>query len=185
MDVDPDTALKVGWPNLKYARVERERRWLCENLPVDRIVGSSSISDLYVRKTHLRVRAARSLGSGAVVFKLTRKADIAPAKRLVTTTYLSALEYELLSQLPGDRLEKVRHSLRCPDGSCVSVDVFSGALKRLRLIELEFESDAAMEAYPSPDVAGAEVTADRRYSGAELARHGIPNGGSILEAKRR
>jgi CYTH domain-containing protein len=171
----PDDAAALGWPNLKYVQIERERRWLCKEVPWPWVIGSSFISDLYVSETQLRVRAVRDLSTDEVVFKLTRKGDLAPSKRLITTIYLANEEHELLSQLPGRRLTKIRHSVQCPDGTTASVDVFSGALVHLVMAEWEFETDHAMEAYQPPSFVGPEVTNDRRYSGGHLAGHGTPS----------
>jgi CYTH domain-containing protein len=170
-----DDADALGWPKLKYAQIERERRWLCSQVPWQWVVGSSSISDLYVSETQLRVREVRDLSTDAVLFKLARKADINPSKRLITTIYLAKEEHDLLSQLPGKTLSKVRHAVRCPDGTSASVDVFSGDLEHLIMVEWEFETDEAMEAYQPPSIVGPEVTDDLRYSGGHLARHGMPS----------
>lgn len=170
-----DDAAAVGWPKLKYAQIERERRWLCNEVPWLWVIGSSSISDLYVSETQLRVRTVRDLSTDEAVFKLTRKGDLAPSKRLITTIYLANEEHELLSQLPGRRLRKIRHAVRCPDGTTASVDVFSGALQHLVMAEWEFETDEAMEAYQPPSFVGPEVTIDPRYTGGHLARHGLPS----------
>ena len=37
MDIDRQTATALGFPKLKYAFVERERRWLCREVPRDRV----------------------------------------------------------------------------------------------------------------------------------------------------
>lgn len=167
-------AAALGWPNLKYAQVERERRWLVKDVPWHLVVRSSSIVDLYVAETQLRVRSVRDVATGSALFKLARKADLSPSKRLITTIYLAAHEYELLSQLAGKRVTKVRHSIQCPDGTSASIDVFTGDTGHLVLAEWEFDSDEAMEAYEPPDFVGQEVTADERFSGGQLARHGMP-----------
>ena len=171
-----DDAPALGWAKLKYAQVERERRWLVRDVPWHLVVRSTSIEDLYVADTQLRVRRVRDLATDAVLFKIARKGDLAPSKRLITTIYLAAQEYDLLSQLPGQSLTKVRHSIRCTDGTLASIDVFTGELERLVLAEWEFETDEKMEAWRPPDFVGAEVTFDERYSGGQLAQNGMPTG---------
>ena len=166
-------AAALGWPKLKYAQVERERRWLVRDMPSNLVVRSTAIEDLYLSDSQLRVRSVRDLSTDALLFKLARKADLAPSKRLITTIYLAAQEHRLLSQLPGARLSKVRHSIRCLDGTSASIDVFKGDLQGLMLAEWEFESDEVMEAYEPPDFVGPEVTADARYCGGALACRGM------------
>lgn len=174
MEQDAQSSAALGWPKLKYAQIERERRWLCNEVPQELVVGSKALSDIYFSETQLRLRVVRDLATNAFQFKLTRKADISPNSRIITTIYLSESELDLFARLPGKRLEKVRHSLRLSDGNIASVDVFSGSLDGLRLIEMEFESEAGMTSYQPPKFAGAEVTADLRYNGGNLATQGMP-----------
>ncbi len=51
---------------------------------------------------------------------------------------------------------------------------FEGPLTGLFLAEAEFADDAAMAAFFHPAFAVREVTRDIRYTGGELARHGVP-----------
>jgi len=174
MEIDAAAAAALGWPKTKYAHVERERRWLCDHLPRERVTRSVAIVDIYVSGTRLRLREARDLGTGSVQFKLGRKADLTAAKRLITTIYLSAPEFALLSALPGARLEKLRHRVIDLDGRAITLDEFGGDLAGLILAEVEFADDAAMNAYRPPGFLGPEVTDDPRYTGGELAMHGLP-----------
>lgn len=58
MDIDPAIAAALGFPKVKYAWVERERRWLCRDVPLDRVIEAEAITDLYVTGTRLRLREA-------------------------------------------------------------------------------------------------------------------------------
>ncbi|MDE2357308.1 MAG: hypothetical protein KGL69_11195 [Alphaproteobacteria bacterium] len=174
MDVDADIAAALGWPKLKYAVIERERRWLCDAVPYARVVSAEVLTDFYVAGTRLRLRSAVPVGGGEAKRRLARKADVGPATRLITSIYLSEHEFALLSGLPGKTLVKVRHHLAAIDGVAVSVDRFEGDLAGLVLAEAEFESDAQMAAFPAPDFALGEVTNDPRYSGGCLVEHGVP-----------
>jgi hypothetical protein len=60
MAIEPVTAA-LGFPKLKYAFVERERRWVCREAPMARVVRAEAITDLYVSGTRLRLREARPL----------------------------------------------------------------------------------------------------------------------------
>jgi CYTH domain-containing protein len=168
-EVDDATAAALGWPKTKYASVERERRWLCVAAPVDRVLRSVALRDLYLSGTQLRLRSAVPLDGSAPTRRLTRKADVTASTRLVTSVYLTPDEYDLLAALPGQTLVKTRHYVGRINGADVSVDEFGAHLAGLVMAEAEFDSEAAMRAYPSPEFAVAEVTEDRRYSGGELA----------------
>lgn len=174
-EIDQETARALGWPKAKYAWVERERRWLCRTVPLDRIVESETIRDLYVTGTQLRLRDARPAAGDPPMQRLGRKADVSPAVRLLTSIYLAPNEYELLSALPGNIIHTTRHRLDTADGTMLCVDVFEGALAGLIMAEAEFDSAEAMASYPMPDFAWREVTDDARYTGGELARCGLPD----------
>ena len=160
----------------KYAAIERERRWLCAGLPDLPALRAEAIRDLYVEGTRLRLREARPVDGGAPILRLSKKADLAPERRLITTLYLTPEEYALFAVLPGRVLEKTR-SYYGADGATLSVDRFEGALQGLFLAEAEFADDAAMAAFPHPAFALREVTDDPRYTGGELVRAGIPDEG--------
>lgn len=178
-EIDQATAAALGWPKSKYAWVERERRWLCRQVPVEKVIDSETYKDLYVTGTQLRLREARPTKGGAAMLRLARKADVSSSVRLLTSIYLSPEEFRLLSVLPGKVLSKTRHSLGKIDGADVFVDVFDGPLSGLIMAEAEFEDMAAMESYPSPEFACREVTDDLGYTGARLVTHGLPSDFSV------
>ena len=174
MDIDQAAAAALGFPKLKYAWVERERRWLCREIPMARVIEADAITDLYVTGTRLRLREAAPLNGGEVMRRLTRKADVDAATRLLTSIYLSPEEFALLAGLPGKRLRKTRHRLALEGGATMSVDRFEGPLEGLILAEKEFETAEALAAFPMPDFAIREVTDDPRYTGGALIRDGLP-----------
>lgn len=173
-EIDEATAAALGWPKTKYAWVERERRWLCKAVPLDRVVSAEAYRDLYVEGTQLRLREALPLDGGPPMLRLGRKADVSASVRLLTSIYLAPEEFRLLSALPGKVLCKTRHSLGKIDGADVFVDVFEGALSGLIMAEAEFEDMEAMQAYAMPDFAFREVTEDIRYTGGRLVNDGLP-----------
>ena len=177
MDIDPETAAALGFPKLKYAWVERERRWLCDHVPEALVVKAEEITDLYVEGTRLRLREAIPQDGGPIMRRIARKADVDAATRLITSLYLQAEEFALLADLPGLRLTKTRHHLRGPAGVTLSIDRFHGPLEGLILAEAEFDDAETLKAFPMPDFALREVTDDPRYGGGHLVRHGLPEPG--------
>jgi hypothetical protein len=175
LDIDQATATALGFPKLKYAWVERERRWICAEIPMDRVSRSEDIVDLYVTGTHLRLREAVPHDGAPPMRRLGRKADVSPTTRLLTSLYLSADEFALFADLPGASLRKTRHFLYAPKGVVLSIDRFSGPLEGLFMAEAEFDDDDAMAAFPMPDFAVREVTDDPRYGGGRLATNGLPS----------
>jgi CYTH domain-containing protein len=177
VEIDQAIATALGFPKLKYAWVERERRWLCRDIPRQLIRESMEITDLYVTGTSLRLREALSLDGGPPMRRLTRKADVDSATRLLTSIYLAEAEFALLSGLPGRVLRKTRHRLQAPNGLTMSIDSFRGALDGLILAECEFDTAEALAAFPTPAFAVREVTDDPRYRGGTLVRDGLPREG--------
>src|SRR5258708_23744938 len=96
--------------------------------------------------TRLRLRRVEQLDSGACELKLTQKV---PAGRpgfvqgLITSTYLSAAEYDLLASLPAEVLSKRRLSV-----PPLSIDLFDPPLHGLVLPDADFSTADAAHAFP-------------------------------------
>jgi CYTH domain-containing protein len=175
MDIDAALAARLGFPKPRYAWIERERRWLCRQIPIHLALSADAITDLYIDRVRLRLREARPLDGGPPMRRLTRKADADASTRLLTSIYLDEAEYRLLCSLPGKVLRKTRYRLPAPDGVMLCADRFEGPLEGLLMAEAEFEDDVALAAFPDPVFAVRDVTADLRYRGGDLVRHGVPS----------
>ena len=177
MDIDPAIAKALGFPKPAYTVVERERRWLCREVPRERIARTETIVDLYVTGAQLRLREARLLEGGPSMLRLSRKADVDARTRLITSIYLPENEFAVLAAaLPGRRIRKIRHRLKAPPGVVLSVDEFQGELLGLRMVEAEFDTDERMAGFAMPDFAIREVTDDLRFGGGSLVANGLPDG---------
>jgi CYTH domain-containing protein len=156
----------------KYARIERERRFLLDRFPSADVVRIRHITDRYIDGTLLRLREQTD-GDGSPTFKLTQKI---PARAngaqqgLITSIYLAEDEFRLLAQLPGRMFRKIRYSVP-PFG----IDVFEGTLQGLRLAEAEFNSAAEADALVVPEFILHEVTDDERFTGGQLVCASRPN----------
>ena len=177
MDIDPAIAKDLGFPKPAYTVVERERRWLCREVPRDLIARTETIVDLYVTGARLRLREARPHDGGPAMLRLSRKADVDPQTRLITSIYLPENEFAVLAAtLQGIRLRKIRHRLTPLAGVVLSVDEFQGELDGLRMVEAEFDTPERMASFPMPDFAIREVTDDPRFTGGHLVMNGLPGG---------
>jgi CYTH domain-containing protein len=176
MEVDPKRAAALGFPKAHYTVVERDRRWLCNEVPRERIVGTEAITDLYVTGSRLRLREARPIDGSEPRLRLTRKADVDRHTRLVTSIYLPEGEFAILAaSLSGVRIKKLRHRLHSPiPGVLMAVDEFQADLDGLILAEAEFETDDLLAAFPLPNFAVRDVTDDPRFTGIYLAENGLP-----------
>src|SRR5438309_1383722 len=84
----------------KYARVERERRFLLATAPTEGVTRRRQIIDRYLLGTRLRLRRVRDLDAGSCELKFTQKLPAeqpGPVQGLITNTYLSQAEYDLLA----------------------------------------------------------------------------------------
>jgi CYTH domain-containing protein len=156
--------------NLKYAQVERERRWLLlhvPDLPPD--LRPARIVDRYVRGTRLRLREV-SDADGTVVRKLGHKVRLGEDAREVahTSLYLDEAEWAALAGLPADVLTKNRTIV--PHGDArLAIDVFDGPLAGLVLVEID--SGDGDEVEPPPQYQPFdEVTDDEAFTGGALAQ---------------
>ncbi|MEU9383307.1 hypothetical protein AB0D38_20995 [Streptomyces sp. NPDC048279] len=152
----------------KYARIERERRFLLAEAPAPSAVTvTRMITDRYLVGTRLRLRLRRAERSdGSCELKLTQKVPVSrpgAIQGLITNTYLSSAEYDLLASLPAAVLTKTRFSV-----PPLGVDVFDGTLQGLVLAEGEFTTDEEAQSFMPPPECVAEVTDDARFTGGRL-----------------
>ena len=153
--------------SLKYAHVERERRWLLAavpELPPD--ARRLAIVDRYIRGTRLRLREVTE-ADGTVVRKLGHKVRLGDDASEVahTSLYLDQAEWEVLAALPADVLTKTR-TLVENDGTTVAVDVHEDGTV---LAEIDSGDGPVRELPPAYDVV-REVSDDEAFTGAALAR---------------
>ncbi len=152
--------------SLRYARVERERRWLLATLP--ELSGAPmAITDQYLVGTRLRLREV--VEAETVVRKLGHKVRLdADAEEVACTNfYLDDAEWAFLSGLPAQVLHKQRWRV-VRDGRRVAVDVFDGRLAGLFLAEIDRGSGPDL-GLPAGFDAVAEVTFEEAFTGAALA----------------
>lgn len=161
-------------PDSKYARIERERRYLLADLPegLSRADHHLQITDNYITGTRLRVRKVRDPRTNKWVVKFTQK--IAPdpkdlSRTIITNTYLNATEAETLAIFDANEIRKNRYRFEF-EGHEFGIDMFLGDLFGLVLAEISFDTDEAMESFPPPPFAVAEVTNDEMFTGGALSQ---------------
>jgi CYTH domain-containing protein len=157
----------VWWvANLKYAHIERERRWLLAALPdLPDDARRLEITDRYITGTRLRLREATE--GSIVTRKLGHKVRLGDdaAEVAHTSLYLDDAEWDVLVALPADVLTKTR-TLVPYDGTTVAVDVHADGTV---LAEIDRGDGPVRELPPSYDVV-REVTAGEAFTGGGLAQ---------------
>jgi CYTH domain-containing protein len=156
---------------MKYGKYEYERSFIVNsdvlNLEVKEV---KQIADTYLTGIGLRLRKVER--KNVTQYKLTQKKEAKPVRtgvKRINTIYLSADEYEELNKLAGYRIEKARHILEV-DQRRIGVDLIKLNEEALYLAEVEFETEAKMNAYILPFSYVREVTTDPECSGFEIAR---------------
>ena len=157
----------------KYARVERERRFLLHELPepLTRASLHTQITDNYITNTRLRLRKIRVTQTNKWTVELTQMFAIDPndfSRTTVTNIYLSPKEYAVFSIFEGNEIRKNRYPFE-HEGRAYSIDVFLGALWGLILAETSFDDDKEMATSQMPSFANRDVTNDEMFTGGKLA----------------
>lgn len=173
MGVAKLTDLNTIAPESKYARIERERRYLLQDLPegLTRADHHQQITDNYITGTRLRIRKVRDPKTNSWIVKFTQKFAPNPedlSRTVITNTYLNAIEAETLAIFEGNEIRKNRYPFEF-EGRHFSIDMFLGDLFGLVLAEISFETDADLDSFPKPTFAVAEVTNNEIFSGGRLS----------------
>lgn len=157
----------------KYARIERERRYLLQDLPegLSRADPHLQITDNYITGTRLRLRKVRDPRTNKWIVKFTQKFALEPAdcsRTIITNIYLDPLEAETLSVFDANEIRKNRYLFEY-EGRKFSVDMFLGDLFGLVLAEVSFETDEDLDSFPKPPFAIADVTNNELFTGGKLS----------------
>ena len=163
----------------KYARLERERKFLLDRLPGDMTPAAPhvQITDNYLTGTRLRLRKIRDPQTNKWTLKFTQKFAPAPpdlsrpqdlSRTMITNVYLNAHEYNMLAVFEANEIRKNRYPFE-HHGRHYGIDVFLGDLMGLILAEISFETDDELKKFPPPPFAVAEVTNAELFTGAKLA----------------
>lgn len=150
--------------------IERELTFLARELPAE-IAGKEpeKMFDLYLPGTvaHPLLRV-RQRGQK---YEITKKIPIDGAdssRQTEQSIPLTEEEFLALRQANGKVVEKERYKVVIA-GREAEVDVFTGELKGLVVIDFEFETDAEMQAFTAPGSCLADVTQEEFIAGGVLA----------------
>lgn len=150
----------------KYAALEIERRWLVDLEAIGDLanVPYRDIEDRYLADSRLRLRRIAH-PDGVIVYKLGKKYGRRPAgSEPVTNIYLTRVEHEWLSVLPGAVALKRRY--RVAGGA---LDIHRRPREGLAIFEMEFDGEPAARDYQPPSFVIREITGEPAFTGAALA----------------
>ncbi len=157
------TAAPAATTSLKYAVVERERRYLLSYLP-DPVRGTKEIVDHYIVGTRLRLREVREV-DGTVIRKLGHEVRLSdgPAE-IACTTFVNDDEWRLLAGLPSRTLRKKRHLVE-RDGWLIAINEHEDGTLAAEIDDHDEPSDVVPEWLPIL----RDVSAEEAWTGGELA----------------
>lgn len=156
----------------KYARVERERRYLLQDLPegLTRASPHVQITDNYLTGTRLRLRKVREPQTNKWTVKLTQRFAPDPrdlSRTVITNIYLNALETETLGIPDANEIRKNRYPFEF-EGRKFAIDMYLGDLFGLVLAEVGFETNEEIDSFAKPTFAIADVTNIELFTGGRL-----------------
>lgn len=149
---------------LKYAVVERERRFVVARIP-DGVTHTARIEDYYIEHTRLRLRRVTA-ADGSRTLKLAHKVRLGQGASEIASTslYLDDKEWDVLLTLPHRTLHKTRHIVE-RDGAVLAIDALDdGTL----LAEID-DGDQAPGPVPIWLDVLQDVTLDEAWTGASRA----------------
>ena len=154
---------------------EIERKFIADVLPPQGVGSGMAIRQGYIAEegdAEVRVRITDAAAT------LTVKAGHGRSRTEVEVDVTRDDAEQLWVHTAGRRIEKIRHEVddqgTSEGAGEITVDVYGGELAGLIVVEIEFDSEAAADAFAPPAWFGREVTGDPRWSNAALARHGRP-----------
>ena len=152
--------------------LEIERKFLLDELP--QWLGSRDSVEiaqgyLAIAET-AEVRVRRSAGE----WVLTVKRGSGEAREEIEVGLSEAVAGVLWSATGDRRIAKRRHLVPLDEGLGAEVDVYSGRLGGLAVVEVEFPDEAAAKAFRPPPWFGRELTGERAYANQSLALDGLP-----------
>lgn len=153
------------------AALEIEVAYLPYHVPTELLTGTPTrIVDKYLSPAEDLLTKLRLRKKGAK-YELTKKVNIDPQDLSLQdehTIPLTEQEFAKLRTLDGREVSKDRYEV--PLGEHIlEVDVFTGDLEGLVIIEVEFKNRADRDAFNAPDYFGVDVTQEDFIAGVYLA----------------
>ena len=145
--------------------MERERTFLVERLPDDLGPPTHLRQGYLAIDGDVEVRVRDAEGERTLTVKQGEGRDRVEVELSLTEDDFD----ELWPLTERRRVEKDRHRVELGDGLTAEVDRYDG----LDVVEVEFD-DRDPDDWRPPPWFGAEVTHDRRYDNARIARDGLP-----------
>ncbi|WP_075187605.1 CYTH domain-containing protein [Teredinibacter haidensis] len=152
--------------------LEIERKFLIEELPLEKLCAEKS-QNLIQGYLFLEENQEIRLRKKGEQYFLTQKTG----NGLVREENEEEISIQVFSMLwpytEGKRVEKQRFHFEYMTHEC-EIDVYSGDLADLMVMEVEFENEEAAANFSPPPFCMRDITSDKRFKNACLAKLGKP-----------
>ena len=154
---------------------EIERKFVVKKLPDLTNITPLDLTQTYLKAPEGEERRVRSINNKTFVMTIKRPISSDGLTREEVEKEISKEDYELfLTQKIGNTIHKTRYKIPAGNGLVYELDIYHDKLKGLEIVEVEFSSEKEAKEFENPDWFGKEVTSDKRYKNASLAKKGIP-----------
>lgn len=159
---------------------EIERKFKVKEVPYEVL---QNIAPLELVQTYLKApsgeeRRVRAINNKKFVMTVKRPKSENGLIREEIEKEISKEDYELfLKQQIGTQIKKSRYKIPAENGLTYELDIYEGELTGLLVVEIEFENEEIANSFTKPAWFGNEVTSDKRYKNASLAKNGMPKEG--------
>lgn len=162
--------------------IEIEKTYLAKFLPSDlKSCKSEKMLDIYLPKEskHAKLRI-RQKGESYVITKKTviDKNDV--STQLEEHIRLSTEEFKSFSKISGNKISKTRYYYPYKNYTA-EIDIFSGKLKGLVLVDFEFKNKKEFKNFIMPEFCLADVTQEEIIAGGVLSHNTMNSIGKVLK----
>ena len=157
--------------------VEIEKKWLIDKDKIPYDLSNSEIIE--IEQTYIcfspEIRVRKINNGKEYTFAVKTNITSGGMIRDEIEDFITQEEYNnLMKKQEGNTIYKTRYQFL--DGDyLLAVDIFSGELKGLAYLEIEFENQEEADNFQTPNWVIKDVTSDLNYKNGHLARYGIPD----------
>ena len=157
--------------------VEIEKKWLIDKDKIPYDLYNSEIIE--IEQTYIcfspEIRVRKINNGKEYTFAVKTNITSDGMIRDEIEDFITQEEYNnLMKKQEGNTIYKTRYQFL--DGDyLLAVDIFSGELKGLAYLEIEFENQEEADNFQTPNWVIKDVTSDLNYKNGHLARYGIPD----------
>jgi len=145
--------------------MEIERKFLVSQLPQN----LDNYPKTHIKQWYITSKPAVRLRDRDGVYTFTVKSK-GHMVRQEFEMQLTQEEFDnLFAKVSTHAIDKIRYEVALEEGLTAELDVFAGKHEGLQLVEVEFDSETAANAFTPPAWFGEDVTKDAQYKNNNLA----------------